>query len=122
MLRAVLAVIAGYAIWTALWLLGNLAIAQVWPEVADPEFTSLPQPALIAALALSFVCSLVAGLLAAKVHAGKPVLVMSILLLVTGIAVQSGVWDRMPLWYHLVFLVAIVPLCLVGGRLAGKAR
>ena len=122
MLRAVLAVIAGYAIWSALWLLGNLAIAQVWPEVADPEFTSIPDAALVVTLALSFVCSLVAGLLAAKVRAGKPVLVMAILLLVTGIAVQSGVWDRMPLWYHLVFLVALVPLCLVGARMGAKAR
>ena len=122
MLRAVLAVIAGYAIWTALWLLGNLAIAQAWPEVADPELTALPTAALAAALTLSFICSLVAGLLTAKVHAGKPVLVMALLLLVTGIGVQSGVWDRMPLWYHLIFLIAIVPLCLAGARLARQQR
>ena len=40
-------------------------------------------------------------------------------MLVTGIAVQAGVWALMPVWYHLVFLALLVPVCLVGARLVG---
>ena len=45
------------------------------------------------------------------------VLVTAVLLLLTGIAVQSTMWHLMPLWYHATFLVLIVPVCLLAGRL-----
>ena len=120
MLRTVFAVIAGCAIWTTLWLVGNVVIARIWPGVADPGEGPLPTGALHAALGLSVLCSSAAGFATAKGRPGKPVLIVGVLLLATGIAVQASMWDDMPLWYHLIFLVAILPLCLVGGRLAGK--
>ncbi len=53
------------------------------------------------------------------------VLVTAVLLLLTGIGVQSTVWHLMPLWYHATFLVLIVPVCVLAGRLwrqpVGKA-
>ena len=120
MLRAALAVIVGYVIWSTLWLFGNVGVAVVWPEVADPEAAEIPRNALLSTLGLSFVCSLISGLVAGKIRRGRAVVVMAVLLLATGIAVQIEHWERLPLWYHLVFLAAIVPLCLVGARFTGK--
>ena len=65
-----------------------------------------------------------AGLATAKLAGAKAsgaVVVMAVMLLVTGIGVQSTVWSLMPVWYHLAFLGLLVPVALVGGRLA-KSR
>jgi hypothetical protein len=44
------------------------------------------------------------------------------LLLVVGIAVQVSYWDALPVWWHLAFLVSIVPFTLLGARLRGGPR
>jgi hypothetical protein len=41
-----------------------------------------------------------------------------VLLLVVGIYFQSQYWHVMPLWYHLIFLALLIPMCFVGARLA----
>ena len=39
-------------------------------------------------------------------------------LLLTGIGVQASVWSLMPTWYHVTFLALVVPMTLLGSRLA----
>ena len=80
--------------------------------------------ALVLYLAVSFLASLAGGSATGKL-ANKPsttwVLVLGVLLLATGIPVQMGYWDQIPVWYHLIFLGALIPLTVAGGRLAGSA-
>jgi len=73
-------------------------------------------------LGLSIVCSLTAGYLAKALapSRNRPVVVMSALLLATGIAVEADAWERMPVWYHLTFLVLLVPMCFGGARFAER--
>lgn len=110
--KIALPVVAGFLVWSALWVGGN---AVLWKD-ASADTTSLAF-----ALVRSVVCSLLAGLVAAKM-AGvlKPLAlkVLAGLLLVVGIAVQAGVWDQLPVWYHLVFLALLWPMTLFGGKLA----
>ncbi len=76
--------------------------------------------AILGVIALSVVCSVGAGLSAAAIaneRTNVVVLVTGGLLLLTGIAVQIGVWRLMPTWYHLTFLLLIVPVCVAAGRL-----
>ncbi len=40
----------------------------------------------------------------------------------TGIAVQAGVWNLMPVWYQVAFLALLVPVSAVGGRLVRRER
>lgn len=128
MARTVFAVIVGYAAWTVLWLGGNaILFGSMSAEVANGEHFSALGP-LLGVIALSVACSVAAGLSAAataKERASVAVLVTAVLLLLTGIGVQSTVWHLMPLWYHATFLVLIVPVCVLAGRLwrqpAGKA-
>lgn len=121
MLRAILAIIAAFALWTTLWLIGNaLFFSDAAEVVGRGEPYTDPGP-LAGVLALSLVCSLVAGLTAALIggkRARAAAIVAGVLLLLTGIGVQAGVWDRMPLWYHLSFLILLVPVTLLGSRLA----
>ena len=119
-MRAVLAVVAGFVLWTVLWLGGNAGLGAVFPEAAKAfaDGGALDgERDLGAALLLAAVCSFVAGRLCAAVgRARGPVLALAVLLLVVGAAVQASAWERMPLWYHLAFLALLVPLTLVGGR------
>jgi hypothetical protein len=122
--RAILGVITGYVVWTVLWLAGNnLIFAGAAETVAGGEKLAEPGP-LLGIVVLSVVCSLAAGAATAaiaKLKAGVSVLVMAVLLLLTGIGVQLSVWNLMPVWYHLVFLGLIVPVCMAGARLVGAA-
>lgn len=121
MVRAIVSVIVGYALWTALWLGGN---ALLFPAVADAaskgERVDRPGP-LVGLLALSVGCSLAAGAAAgALAGRGRPVLILAGLLLLTGVGVQASVWSRMPVWYHLPFLALLVPATLAGARLSAR--
>jgi len=125
MLRAILGVIVGYAVWSGLWLAANqVAFAEAAEAVAGGEPLTETSP-LLAILALSVVCSILAGLVAAKLAGGKAraaVLVTGFLLLATGIFVQTGAWSLMPTWYHVAFLALLIPVTLLGGKLGGAAR
>jgi hypothetical protein len=118
--RAVLAVIVGYVVWTAAWLGGNAVFfGSISAGVANGVRFNAVGP-LLGVVVLSVVCSVAAGLSTAaiaKERARVAVLVTAGLLLLTGIGVQSSVWPLMPVWYHATFLVLIVPVCVLAGRL-----
>ena len=117
MQKVVLGVVVGYVVWTALWLGGNaLFFGETSKVVSAGETFSAVGP-LVGLLALSIVCSLAAGMSAAALARARHrvvVLVTAGLLLATGIFVQLGIGSQMPVWYHLTFLVLIVPVCIVG--------
>lgn len=99
MKRAVAGVIIGYLVWTALWLGGNalfFSAAAVLVKTGHPYTAVGPLSRLIL---LSVVCSLAAGVTAALISTARArgaVLVMAVLLLGTGIAVQIGIGSLMP--------------------------
>ena len=124
MMRAALAVIVGYLVWTALWLGGNAAFFGAADAAVGAGVPYTAAGPLAGVIALSLVCSIAAGLTAAAIarqRARAVVLVMAALLLLTGVVVQIGVWTLMPVWYHLTFLALIVPASILGGRLIGRA-
>lgn len=120
MLRVILAVIAGYAVWTVVWLAGGRVF---FPESTKAAAQGEPVTdigVLVRYLILSVVCSAAAGVVARLVGGKKGMaaaVVTADLLLLTGIVVQAGAWRQMPFWYHLSFLVLLVPVTLVAARL-----
>lgn len=121
--RKILAVIVGFVVWSVLWVGGNaVLLAEQSKAMAESKPVSDVGPLLIA-LALSVVCSLLSGLTTGAIaKGGKAALVLSVLLLLVGIAVQGSAWSLMPAWYHASFLVLLVPVTLIGGRLASSSR
>ncbi|MEK6702815.1 MAG: hypothetical protein AABZ53_11165 [Planctomycetota bacterium] len=121
MVRAIVGVVAGYVVWSVLWVgAGMVLFTEAAAKMGRGEMYADVGP-LAVAIGLSVVCSLVAGFTCAKIVPGKPGLgaaaALSASLLATGILVQSGVWNLEPLWYHLTFLALLVPMTLVGARL-----
>jgi len=119
MFRPILAVVAGFVLWSVLWLLLNqvLAASGLLPAPGQPVTATVP---LVALLLASIVISLLAGYVTARIaatQAFKAALVLGALLLVTGIAVEAANWQLLPPWYHISFLVCLVPACIAGARL-----
>lgn len=123
MLRSILSVVMGVVVWGGLWVTSNMGLASGFPASFDENGITTAPVLLIAFIVISSALSILAGWLCAtiaKTSLKKHVVVLALIQLTIGIVVQRGIWDLMPVWYHLVFLALVVPMHLVGGRT--KAR
>lgn len=119
MLRQILAVVGGFVLWSVLWLLLGqaLAVSGLLPSSGQPVTAPAPLTALlIGSVALSVLAGYVAATIS-RTPGYKVAVALGLVLLVVGIAVQAQYWQLMPVWYHLVFLVFLVPACIAGARL-----
>lgn len=131
MLKIVLGVIAGFVAWTIIWVGSDQVLMLVSPKwygahqleferalVNQEPFAPFPSILLLSLLRAA-VISILSGYLAAFVAGEnrKSPLALGILLLAVGIAIQSSIWNYLPIWYHLVFLILLVPATIFGGRL-----
>lgn len=120
MVRSVLGVIAGFGIWSVLWVVAGNVFPLLAPEAFDDRGMTQSPGILAGFLFASVICSLVGGfVLALIVSRGRApsALVLGLLLLAVGIFVQMQVWDALPPWYHLSFLILLVPVTMVGSEL-----
>ena len=124
--KTLLAIVGGYVTWTVVFLGGSAGLRTAFADLHDAAGSTDSLGLLLGYLVLSFVASLAAGYLAGRLaprlSARRDVLILAVLLLATGVPVQIGVWDTLPVWYHLLFLVGLVPLTLLGGRWARPRR
>lgn len=119
MTRAAIAVAVGYFVWTALWLIGTAIFFDAAGDAVATGVAYSSTGSLPGLLMLSLVCSLVTGWITAAVastSANRALLFVAAMLLGTGVVVQTGVWNLMPIWYHLIFLALLVPATFAGGR------
>jgi hypothetical protein len=121
-MRAAIGVIVGFALWSVLWLGGNVGLALLYPQEVEAFSAGKPISTtgyFASALVLSVVCSFGAGRLNAAIAgrgSKRAVMIMAVLLLVTGAFIQGSAWSLMPAWYHLSFLGLLLPMCLAGGH------
>jgi hypothetical protein len=121
MLKAIIAVVIGFIVWTALFLGSNALIKAVIPGAYHADGSVADAWILLLALALSFVFSVASGWTAGRLAgawAFASGLGLGALLFVVGVGVQWQYRDSMPLWYHLAFLLALWPMAMLGARLA----
>jgi hypothetical protein len=121
--RIVLAVIIGFVVWSALWITAGRTIVSVMPDHFDATTRATDSaPVLMLLIFVSVVVSLVAGWTAAHLarrRAARAARILAGLLLLVGVVVELGGWGMTPAWYHVVFLVLLVPATLAGARLRG---
>lgn len=123
-MKQALAVVAGYVLWSLLWLGLNQALLTlgILPASSTEPFTSAKP--LLLMLAGSVLISLVSGYVAARIvgPAWAPsVIVLGVLLLLTGIFVQLKLWYLIPVWYHVSFLGLLIPMTFFGARLRARS-
>ncbi len=120
MLRIFLGVTVGFVVWSILWVGVDAILRAVWTSYDESvKAMTFSSSMLIVPLVLSAVVSIISGFAAALISRenSKSSLILGILLLIVGIFVQISVWDKIPLWYHLTFLILLIPMTILGGKL-----
>lgn len=122
-LRAVLAIAAAFIVWFATAAVGNLLIRSLVPGYAEVEKAmTFSLAMLLPRLVLGAGASIVAGVACAAVAPKTrwPVFVFALLLLALFVPVHVSLWDKFPIWYHIVFLGSLFPMVLLGAKLLGS--
>jgi hypothetical protein len=122
--RNVVAVVAGAMLWAVLWIGGTQVVASVYPAlfVAGEPVTNTG--VLLGLIAYGVVLSVLAGYATASVAVVdrmRAVWWLAGVQLVLGIGFEVSAWRLTPVWYHVVFLMLLVPAILYGGRLRAGA-
>lgn len=89
-------------------------------SVHDGDGITTDVTALLLYLLVSMVASVGAGYVAAiisRANVLRDAIILAVALLATGIPVQLGVWDVIPVWYNLAFLILLAPLTIWGSTL-----
>lgn len=135
MLRIVLGVIAGFIGWLIVWVGSEKIISAVWPafganqqafeEVLKNGGQFTPDTTfLVTQIVMGSIVSLVSGVLAALIageNARAPI-VLGFLLLALGILKAIMSWQYVPIWYHVVFTLLLLPMAILGGKLINTAK
>lgn len=129
--RIILGVIVGFVVWSILWVGGDEAFGTLSANWYGPHklafekaaFNNTPFEAdsmiLLFKVVHSLIASLISGYVAVLIsnENRRTTMVLGVLLLIVGIAVQASVWSLLPIWYHLIFLALLIPMTIVGGKL-----
>ena len=121
MARNILGVVAGLAVWIAIAVVAGVILRSAWPayaSVADAMRFTLPM--MFARLAIGALATLAAGWVIAVVARRSRLARMTAGLLLVAVFVPQHImlWNKFPVWYHLTFLVSLVPLTYLGGQIS----
>jgi hypothetical protein len=122
MRRTVLGIVVGLVAWGLIVTVLNFGL-----RLGIPGYTQA-EPALqftltmkIARLVMAALTSLAAGMLVGAVAPGKrwAPWIVGLFILVPFLLEHIRIWDKFPPWYHLSFLVPLVPLVVLGAAALG---
>lgn len=125
MLRGILGIIAGWLAWGLVAVPCTTLLMSLFPDNFGPDGSTRHAGMLLTMLVLSVFYSMTAGAVAALIaseETWKYVWGLAIVNLVTGTLVQSSAWNTAPPWYHIIFLIMVVPATLIGGRLVMRVK
>lgn len=133
--RIILGAVVGFTVWTILLLASDAVWVTLSPdwygrhqsEMQAAVNNNTPFMAdsaiLIVAVIRSAIFSLVTGFIAAvvaKENFKSPVL-LGIFLLAFGSFIHSLIRNNVPLWYHALILLPLIPLAILGGKLRARS-
>lgn len=121
--RNVLGVVAGLVGWVIVASVAGLFMRLSWPAyVSVASAMTFTLPMMIARLLIGALATLSMGFVTALITRSSTTrLIAGVLLLIIFIPQHVMLWDQFPIWYHLTFLLSLVPLTYVGGQIAGVA-
>ena len=134
MVRIILAVIAGFLAWSILWVGSDQVLMSLSPDwygahqhAFERAFTNktafeADTTILFMHLVREILITLAAGYLTALIAREnvRSTLILGVLLLLVGIGVEAMAWNYIPAWYHIIFLLLLIPLTVAGGKLRNK--
>src|SRR5690349_1688050 len=120
MAKNIIGVIVGLVVWLVVATVAGLIMRATWPAYASvAEAMTFTLPMMIARLSIGALASIVMGFVTARItRSAVAQLLPGILLLIAFIPQHILLWHKFPLWYHLWFLLTLVPLTYLGNRIA----
>jgi hypothetical protein len=121
--RTIASIVAGLVGWLVIVTILNFGLRAAIPGYHSAEatlqFTSAMKAGRLTEAALT---SLAAGALVGWVapRTNWASWVVGFAILAIFLPVHINLWNKFPAWYHLTFLVPIVPLVVLGASLAGR--
>jgi hypothetical protein len=123
MARNIIGVVTGLAVWLAIAFVAGFIMRATWPayvSVADAMTFTLPM--MLARLSIGAVATVAAGFVTACItQSARARLIPGLILLIVFIPEHVNLWDKFPVWYHLWFLLSLVPLTYVGNSIVRGA-
>jgi hypothetical protein len=122
--KTVGAVIAALFTWFFIATVLNLALRAWWPHYHEAEIAfNFTLAMKLARLVLGAISTLCAGFVAAWIDKGwmRAAMLTGVVLLCLFIPGHYRIWNKFPVWYHLTFLVSLLPLTLLGAALNHRA-
>ena len=125
MAKKILGVVAGLVAWVIVVSIAGSIMRAVWPayaSVADAMTFTLPM--MMARLSIGAVATVSAGWVAGMIAGRSTIATVlpGVLLLVAFIPEHISLWEKFPVWYHLTFLLSLIPLTFAGGKMAQAQR
>jgi len=118
--RLILAIVAGIVAWIIGVSLLDRGLRLTLPgyAAAEPEMT-FTLPMMAARLTIGALASLIAGAISGWLDRprGRAAWIVGAILLAAFIPQHVALWRVFPVWYHLTFLVSLVPLTVLGSLL-----
>jgi hypothetical protein len=129
MVRIILGVIAGFIAWSIIWVGSDQVLISTldWYGKHQLDFQKAmfnkepfepSKTILIMNIVRSVITSFMAGFLAAVIAGEnrRSTLILGVLLLAVGIFVEIIAWNYLPIWYHALFLLLLIPVTIAGGK------
>lgn len=126
MLKSIIGAVVGVVTWFVVVTAIGLALKHLDPSLGAALNAHATATAMWERLAISFVCTLVTGIVAGLIGRDgmRAPLIAAVLLLVVfvpyhllGSDPAGPIWTSFPVWYHLTFFASLAVLPLLGGRL-----
>jgi len=120
MKRSILACLAGLLAWVVVVTVINRVLRMSLPNYTAAEHTlQFTLSMKVARLLMAIVTSLAAGAVTQWISVSSrwaPLVVGSVVLALA-LPLHIAIWSRLPVWYHLTFLLTIIPAVLLGALL-----
>jgi hypothetical protein len=125
MAKKIFGVVAGLVAWVIIVSIAGPIMRAVWPayaSVADAMTFTLPM--MMARLSIGAVATVAAGWVAGMIAGRSTIAIVlpGVLLLVAFIPEHISLWEKFPVWYHLTFLLSLIPLTFAGGKMVQAQR
>ena len=122
MRKNILGVAAGLAVWVIVATVAGFIMRVSWPAYASvASAMTFTLPMMIARLSIGALATIAMGIVTAAIAKSVIVrLIPGVLMLVIFIPQHIMLWEKFPVWYHLTFLLSLVPLTYLGGRFDGR--
>lgn len=131
MTRIILAVIVGFVAWSIMWVGSERVLS-----IASPDWFGAHQSAfekatrnkeaytpattiLIFNIVRGIIVTIITGFLAALISGENRLStpILGVLLVAFGLVVVVMTWRIIPLWYHVLFTLMLIPMTIAGGWL-----